>query len=273
VSTTWSKADLHVHTTCSDGHSGVREVVEHAARRTDLRVIAITDHNTIEGALEARNLAREYGIEVVVGEEVSTGDGELLALFIERRLPPGRPAAETIAAVHEQGGLCVAAHPYGLLVPSMGRRNNLRKRCSGRNPEWPLDAIEVFNAGLISQSNNSRAAATAAALGLPGCSGSDSHHLATIASGYTLFPGHSAADLRAAIEQGQTHAAGHKWGLIRTTEVVCLIARRELSNLRTRIQQENERWRTILGCLVPSRTRAANRPAHRRSGRVHPIGR
>jgi len=112
----WTKADLHVHTTCSDGHASVREVVEHAARQTDLPVIAITDHNTIEGALQARTLAREYRIEVVVGEEVSTADGELLALFIERRLAPGRPAAETIAAVHEQGGLCVAAHPYAGLA-------------------------------------------------------------------------------------------------------------------------------------------------------------
>src|SRR5215218_11522871 len=116
MNTRWSKADIHVHSTHSDGHAAVEEVLEHAVRRTDLQVIAITDHNTIEGALEARSLAEEYGIEVVVGEEVSTADGELLALFIERRLAPGRPAAETIAAVHEQGGLCVAAHPYAGLA-------------------------------------------------------------------------------------------------------------------------------------------------------------
>lgn len=139
----WSKADLHVHTTHSDGHAGVEEVLEHAARRTDLRVIAITDHDIIDGALEARALAQEYGIEVVVGEEVSTADGELLALFVERRVPPGRPAAETIAAVHEQGGLAVAAHPYHRLVPSMGRRG-LLGRSSGRpwssDGRWPRDA-------------------------------------------------------------------------------------------------------------------------------------
>src|SRR5829696_1420809 len=136
--TLWSKADIHVHTTYSDGHTGVEEVLEHAAQSTDLQVIAITDHDTIEGALEARSLAEEYGIEVVVGEEVSTADGELLALFIERRLPPGRPAAETIAAIHEQDGLAVAAHPYHRLAPSVGRRDMLR-RASGPDPEWPLD--------------------------------------------------------------------------------------------------------------------------------------
>ncbi len=225
----WTKADLHVHTTCSDGHASVREVVEYAARQPDLPVIAITDHNTIEGALQARTLARKYGIEVIVGEEVSTADGELLALFIEQRLPPGRPAAETIAAAHKQGGLCVAAHPYDRMVPSMGRRN-LRERCSGPNPEWRLDAIEVFNAGQLLPGDNGQAEKAAGALGLPGCGGSDSHHLATIATGYTLFPGRSAADLRSAIEQGQTYAAGHHWGLIRTVGVAALIARRKTAS-------------------------------------------
>jgi predicted metal-dependent phosphoesterase TrpH len=226
MNTLWSKADIHVHTTHSDGHAGVEEVLEHAVRLTDLRVIAITDHNTIEGALEARSLAEQYGIEVVVGEEVSTADGELLALFIEQRLPPGLPAAETIAAVHAQGGLCVAAHPYYWMVPSMGH-HGLRKRGSGPAPEWPLDAIEVFNAGLLLARGNRRAAATAA-LGLPALGGSDSHHPKTIGYGHTLFPGRGAKDLRAAIEFGQTYAAGHSWGPMRTAEVISLIVWREL---------------------------------------------
>jgi predicted metal-dependent phosphoesterase TrpH len=239
MNTVWSKADIHVHTTYSDGHAGVDEVLEHAVQNTDLRVIAITDHDTIEGALEARSLAEEYGIEVAVGEEVSTSDGEVLALFIEQQLPPGLPAAETIAAVHAQGGLCVAAHPYYRMVPSMGRRG-LRKRASGPEPEWHLDAIEVFNAGLLSSVNNRRAAATATALGLPALGGSDSHHCATIAYGYTLFPGRSAADLRAAIVLGQTYAAGRHWGPVRMAEIIGLIVRRELRNPMKWVRRKTE---------------------------------
>src|SRR6185436_2860560 len=102
------------------------------------------------------------GLEVIVGEEVSTAEGHLLALFIEQELPPGRPAAATIAAVHAQGGLCIAAHPYDWMVPSLGRAG-LRQRCAGPDCEWPLDGIEVFNASLWLSSNNASAAAAAAA--------------------------------------------------------------------------------------------------------------
>jgi predicted metal-dependent phosphoesterase TrpH len=229
MSTAWSKADLHVHTTHSDGHAGVEELLEHAASTTDLRVIAITDHDTIEGALAARSMAKEYGIEVVVGEEVTTANGELLALFVEERLPPGLDAAETIAAIHDQGGLAVAAHPYHWLVPSVGR-HDLRRRSSGPEPEWPLDAIEAFNAGLLVQGGNRLAAATAGALGLPVLGGSDSHHLGTIGYGYTLFPGRDAASLRAAIEAGRTVATGRRWGFLRTAEVIGLILRRDMND-------------------------------------------
>ena len=89
----WNKADLHIHTTYSDdATASVEDVLEYVANRTDLRVIAITDHDEIEGALKAQRLAKDYGIEVIVGEEVSTNEGHLLALFIEHFLAPGRPA-------------------------------------------------------------------------------------------------------------------------------------------------------------------------------------
>lgn len=230
MNSAWGKADLHVHTTHSDGHAGVKETLDYAANRTDLRVIAITDHDTIEGALEARSLAEDFGIEVVVGEEVSTADGELLALFIGRRIEPGLPAAETIAQIHAQGGLAVAAHPYFRVLPSLGRRA-LRERSSGPDPEWPLDAVEAFNAGPLSRRGNRRAAAAAAALALPEVGGSDSHNSKTIGYGHTLFPGRSAADLRTAMESGRTVAAGRRWGLLLTAEVVGLIAHRHAHGL------------------------------------------
>lgn len=227
----WNKADLHIHTNySSDATATVEEVLDYVARHTDLRVIAITDHDRIEGALAARRLAGTYGVEVIVGEEVSTAEGHVLALFIEEWLPPGRPAAETIAAVHAQGGVCVAAHPYGWLVPSLGW-HGLHERAAGPACAWPLDGVEAFNASLLLPSNNIAAASAGNALKLALCGGSDSHHLRTIGMGYTLFPGATAAEVRTAIRLRQTHAGGVSWGWERTVEYMRLCVLRQAAGV------------------------------------------
>src|SRR3954451_9693149 len=137
-----SKADLHIHTVHSDGAATVPELLAHIVAKTDLRLIAVTDHDSIAGARQATQLAPQFGVEVIVGEEVSTADGHLLALFIDTFLPPNRPAAETIAAIHAQGGLAIAPHPFDRSVPSLGR--------AGLNQlGWDFDAIEGFNAGVV----------------------------------------------------------------------------------------------------------------------------
>ncbi len=179
----WSKADIHVHTTASDGHSSACEVLE-AAREAGLAIVAITDHDTIDGALEARSYAERYGVEVIVGEEVSTSDGHLLALWIERRIAPGRPLAETIAEIHAQGGLAIIAHPFDWLVSSVG--DWLPAQHSGA---WPLDGVEVFNASLPLPGMNRRAAEATLIAGIAALGGSDSHHATTVGTGYTRFAG------------------------------------------------------------------------------------
>jgi predicted metal-dependent phosphoesterase TrpH len=209
-----SKADLHIHTTASDGAATVSALLEHVARAADLRVIAITDHDSIAGAKEAARLAGPFGLDVIIGEEVSTADGHLLALFIDSFLPPGRPAAETIAAIHAQGGLAIAPHPFDRSVPSLGRASLRRASCGLERAGWSFDAIEGFNAGLIwSQRGCNRAAQrAAAAMGLPAVGGSDAHTLATTGLGYTMFPGTGADDLYRAIRAGQVGWGGSYWG-------------------------------------------------------------
>jgi predicted metal-dependent phosphoesterase TrpH len=211
LNTIWNKADIHVHTSHSDGIASVHEVLERASA-TDLKVLAITDHDTIAGALEARALMTErtYPFELIVGCEVSTIMGHVLALFIEQPIQPGMSVEETIAAIHTQGGLAIAAHPYGKLVNSVGKR----LEAYARKPEarWRFDALEVFNASLWNADDNDRAAIAAAMLGLPACGGSDSHSLPTIGLGYTCFPGQSAADLQAAIRAGRIQPGGSRWG-------------------------------------------------------------
>ena len=224
-------ADLHVHTRASDGLATAEQVLEQVASAGQLRVVALTDHDTMLAPLHARRLQREFGIEVIVGEEVSTQDGHLLALFIDRPLPPGRPAAETIAAVHAQGGLCIAPHPYDWLIPSLGRRG-LHTRCvthsgTAAGQDWAFDAIETVNASITwpAAIANGLARRVAGELGLAAVGGSDTHTLATIGRAYTEFPGTTADDVYRAIMQRTVRAGGHGWSAAQFLEFYRLTLR------------------------------------------------
>jgi predicted metal-dependent phosphoesterase TrpH len=206
----WSKADLHIHTRLSDGGPSPLQVVEHVLRHTDLAVIAITDHNRMDGGLRVRSLAAQYGLEVIVGEEVGTADGHLLALFIEEPIAPGRPMEDTVAEVHAQGGLAIAAHPYDAISSSLLGRGN-RRWTEERLASLPLDGVEVLNGSLVRHVANLRATRTAHRLGLTMVGGSDAHHLAVIGQAHTRFPGRTAEDLRRAILAGTTEAGGRPW--------------------------------------------------------------
>src|SRR6266705_2054432 len=107
------KADLHMHSTYSDGIGTIEQILHRAQHRTNLDVIAITDHDVIEGSLRARDLwtRGNYRFDFIVGEEVSIKEGHLLGLFIEKRVPPGLSMERSIDLIHEQGGLSVIAHP------------------------------------------------------------------------------------------------------------------------------------------------------------------
>jgi len=162
----WLRADLHCHTVYSKDSLTSLEAVIRACRRKGLQRIAITGHNTIEGALRLRDLAPEM---VIVGEEIKTTHGEIQAFFIEQRIPPGLSPEETVARIREQGGVVGVSHP---LDPTRGEamgEQNLRRIVH------LLDCIEVFNARTTFAVHNRRAAEFARAHGLPGTAGSDAH--------------------------------------------------------------------------------------------------
>ena len=206
----WGKADLHIHTRLSDGGPSVGQVIEHVLCRTDLDVIAITDHNRIEGGLRARDLAARHGLHVVVGEEVATADGHLLALFIDEPIAPQRPIEETIAEIHAQGGLAIAAHPFDSISSSLLGRGS-RPWTKEQIASLPLDGLETLNGSLVRHVCNAKAALLAQSLGFTALGSSDAHHLAVIGRAHTLFPGRTAEDLRQAILRGTTMASGQSW--------------------------------------------------------------
>jgi predicted metal-dependent phosphoesterase TrpH len=203
------RADLHIHSLASDGVDGVPAILDHVERATALDVIAITDHERIDAAIAARTMARELGhrAEVIVGEEVSTLGGHLLALFIEERVRPLRSLRLTIAAIHEQGGLAIPAHPL-VPYPLCAQGFVLRRLITDPDPRVRPDAIEAFNPTMLGRPWHGRVGRFAAQHGLPTVGNSDSHEARAIGTGWTTFPGRTAADLRAAIEAGRTHHHG-----------------------------------------------------------------
>jgi predicted metal-dependent phosphoesterase TrpH len=190
------KADIHLHSRFSDGMMTVREILDWVEERTDLDVIAVTDHDEIEGGLRARELAARggYRVEVIVGAEVSTREGHLLALFIEQPIRPFRRLEETIEEVRAQGGLCVVPHPLSWLTTSIGERA-LDRAMAHHTPG--IFGVEVANptiAGRVTRLKVTRL--NRRRYGLAETGGSDAHFLSAIGSAYTTFPGATAEELR-----------------------------------------------------------------------------
>jgi predicted metal-dependent phosphoesterase TrpH len=184
---TWSTADIHVHTTCSDGRTAPEQLAAHLAR-TRLAVVAVTDHDTIEGALRVEDALAGDGPEIVIASEVSSADGHVLALFVGRDVAPGRSAAWTIDAIHDQGGIAVAAHPFSLVL-GVGE---LAERL-------PFDGVELVNGSPLMEVPNVRSIRRLARRGVAMMGGSDAHVTAAVGNVHTVFPGRGAADFRAAI--------------------------------------------------------------------------
>ena len=210
------RADLHMHTTASDGWPSPHQLVDHA-RVTGLDVIAVTDHDTIEGALRAA----EYSVQrsrvyVVIGEEVSSRDGHIVGLFLEKRIRPGMSAAATVNAIHDQGGLAVAVHPFW--------RTQRRSRGGPVHgvgwlaAEIDFDAIEVENATPGFYFFNQLARRLHLGLDAAEVGGSDAHILDAVGRAYTEFPGKTPGALRTAIQNGMTVAGRRRYramGLMR----------------------------------------------------------
>ncbi len=161
--------DLHMHTDHSHDCATPVEVLLATARAQGLGAIAVTDHNEISGALEARAQAEQVGVKVIVGEEVKTADqGEVIGLFIEQKIPRGLTLEQTVAEIKRQGGIVYVPHPFDRMhaVPDY---ENLLKILD------EVDAIEVFNPRVAIPSFNDEAVRFAAKYRIPSGAGSDSH--------------------------------------------------------------------------------------------------
>ena len=174
--------DLHCHTSASFDSLASPEAVVKAAAERGLSYLAITDHDVIDGAMRARDAA-PHGLTVIIGEEIRTADGDLVALFLDRAVPPGLPAADTVAAVREQGGVLGIPHPFDRFRGSM--LNDPRLEATAAQVDW----IEAYNARVVGGTGNARAAAFARDMHLPGIAVSDAHSVLEVGVAYTIVDG------------------------------------------------------------------------------------
>ncbi len=163
------RLDLHVHSSHSYDCLVPPQRILHLARRAGLDGIALTDHNEIAGALQLMDEQHDDAFRVIPGEEITTRDGEIIGLFLQERIPPGLPAAETVARIKEQGGLVYIPHPVARGVPPRLRWPTLLDLL----PE--VDIIEGFNGRIPLATDDHRARSLALAHGKAIGAGSDAH--------------------------------------------------------------------------------------------------
>jgi hypothetical protein len=199
VDATRSFVDLHTHSSASfDSLLDPLSLVARA-ERVGLTHVAITDHERIDGALRARD-AGHRALRVIVGEEIRTREGDLIGLYLERAVAPGLSAADTAAAIREQGGLVGLPHPFDRFRASGGSRatRDTASASSLAALAGVVDYVEIHNARAYFGANE-RAAAFARRYGLPGVAVSDAHSGLEVGNASTRLEGDpsSAEELRA----------------------------------------------------------------------------
>jgi len=187
-------AEFHCHTVYSRDSSNRIPALLKTARERGLGRLAVTDHNTIRGALKAREQDPEL---VVVGEEIMTSRGEILGYFLEEEIPPGLPPLEVIARLKEQDAFIALPHPMDVL-----RHGWHPEDLQALLPH--VDALETFNARGLSKRYNRLAKELAEEEGIPQIAGSDAHSLVEVGMAVVRLPAFSSADeLRAAVRSGE----------------------------------------------------------------------
>jgi predicted metal-dependent phosphoesterase TrpH len=204
---TGGRADLHMHTNLGDGWISPARLIE-AARRRGLTLIAVTDHDHIEGARRVNELLCQQGcpIEMITGVEVSTRQGHLIGLFVEHAPRPKRPVEESIDAIKQQGGLVIIPHPLGRLVPSLSRR----QIDSLLAAEYAIDGIEIYNPSPANAAHRAVVQAANDEWGLAEIGASDAHFWQHVGAAYTHFPGKTVQDLRQAVVERKVRAGGRE---------------------------------------------------------------
>lgn len=188
------RVEFHCHTAVSeDCLVPPQKLVDHARKKGIDRVV-VTDHNSIRGALQARAIDPEL---IIIGEEILTQKGEILASFVKEEIPPFLSPLETVQRLKDQDAFISVSHPFDL------QRKGWREEDLVEILPF-VDAIEIFNSRSLTVGINQRAVDFARAYGLAGTVGSDAHILNEVGASILILPDfNSAEELRAVIRSGR----------------------------------------------------------------------
>ncbi len=191
------RAELHVHSSFSDGKDSVKSIVKKAIL-LKIDLLSITDHDTVAGSLEAIDYVGEENLDIMVipGVEVTTSDGHLLVFGVEREIERKMTLKETVDLARKLGGICVIPHPFQFERKGVMRAGLFRY----------VDGIEVFNAKYFVGIFNWIARKYTIKYSKPFTAGSDAHSTDEMGYGITLFDG----DLYSSLEERKTEIDGKK---------------------------------------------------------------
>jgi predicted metal-dependent phosphoesterase TrpH len=194
------KADFHIHSKYSMDSSTSLEQIIKACLKKKINCIAISDHGSIEGALQMQKIAPFY---VIVAEEIITTRGEIMGMFLNELVPSGLSIEESIRRIKEQGGLFCAQHPFDKIRQD-ALKADVMDEIAGQ-----IDLVEVFNARSPLLNSSNQALKFAQQHNLPGCAGSDAHAAFEIGNAYVEMPEFKGReDFLAALAQGKVF--GHR---------------------------------------------------------------
>jgi hypothetical protein len=191
------KYDLHSHTHYSPCCNLKPEILLKLVKKKGLNGIAVTDHNSIKGAIKVKKLNKDKDFEVIIGDEVRTNYGDVLAYYLHKEIK-SRDLFSVIDEIKAQNGLIAIAHPFRTSI-----NPTLKFRYSIEKIKGKIDAIECFNSRML-PGNNEKAQKLAKKLEIPGIGGSDAHFRFEIGRAYTIFD----SNLRKAIKQNKTSYKG-----------------------------------------------------------------
>jgi predicted metal-dependent phosphoesterase TrpH len=206
------KLDLHIHTIHSFDSTIEPEGLREVCLERGLAGVAVTDHDSLEGGMAFA--AELPDLMIIAGEEIRSREGEIIGLFLEKEIPPGLSAPETMQRIHEQGGVVVIPHPFDYVKLKRMRSRRLQELLA------EIDAIEAINGKPRYWGANKHAMRFAERWGIAKTGGSDAHSLGQVGLVYTEMeeftdaPGFISA-LREAVLHGKRYSPwvsqGDRW--------------------------------------------------------------